>query len=169
MDSIANLIGNISTGGILGVVGSLGSGILNYFQSKQEHGFKIEEMKLGASLEQVKTAGQLAVNREENAGKAFVASQKADASIQNTSSWVSNLRGATRPLLTWTFCLATFVVIIMSAILPEWLVDAPPLVQFGITMVVDMTAMMISWWFGSRQIEKHMTRWGNTDASASVS
>ena len=60
MDSLANLIGNISTGGILGLVGSIGSGVLNYFQTKQAHGFKIEEMKLGASLEQVKTAGQLA-------------------------------------------------------------------------------------------------------------
>ena len=32
MDSLANLIGNISTGGILGLVGSIGSGVLNYFK-----------------------------------------------------------------------------------------------------------------------------------------
>jgi len=168
MDSLANLIGNISTGGILGLVGSIGSGVLNYFQTKQAHGFKIEEMKLGASLEQVKTAGQLAVAREDNAGKAFTASQQADAAIKGASGWVANLRGSTRPLLTWTFCMGTFIIIAMSAFLPQWLVDAPPLVELGISMVVDMTGMMIAWWFGSRQLEKCQTRWGNKDASASV-
>jgi len=166
--NLADLIGNVSTGGALGIVGSLGSGILNYFQTKQEHGFKIEEMKLGASLEQVKTAGELAVARESNAGQAFTASQNADASIAGASSWVSNLRGATRPLLTWVFTFASFAIVAATVFIPDWLVEAPPLLTVGIGMVLDMTGMMISWWFGSRQIEKHMTRWGNNDASASV-
>lgn len=167
--NIADMIGNISTGGALGIIGALGSGVLNYFQTKQEHGFKIEEMKLGSSLKQVETAGQLAIAREDNAGKAFTASQTADASISGTSPWVANLRGATRPLLTWVFTFASFAIVAATLFFPQWLVSAPPMLTVGIGMVLDMTGMMISWWFGSRQIEKHMTRWGNSDASASIS
>ena len=64
-----------------------------------------------------------------------------------------NLRAATEnPMLTRAFG-----------------INVPALLTFGITMVADTTGMMIAWWFGSRQIEKHLTRWGSTNANASVS
>ncbi len=168
MSSLAELIGNVSTGGILGIVGGIGTGLLNYFKQKQEHAFKIEEMKLGASLEQVKTAGNIALAREQGAAIAFAGSQAADAAITGTSTWVANLRGFTRPGLTWLFVFALFAIIAVSIFMPDWLAEAPPLLSFGVEMVVDTTGMMIAWWFGSRQIERQSRTWGNKDASASV-
>ena len=166
--SITDLLGNLSTGGILGAVGGIATGVLNYFKTKQEHSFKIEEMKLGASLQAAQTAGDIALAREKGAADAFTSSQNADAAITNTSTWVADLRGFTRPGLTWLFTFATFGIITASGFAPNWLEAAPPLVAFGVTMVIDTTGMMIAWWFGSRQIEKHLARWGNENANASV-
>lgn len=169
MSLLTDILGNASSGGLVGLVGGLATGVLNYFKQKQEHSFKIEEMKLGASLQAAKTAGDIALAREAGAAAAFTASQDADASITGTSTWVADLRGFTRPGLTWFFTFALFTIITVSAFVPDWLAEAPPLVSFGVTMITDTTGMMIAWWFGSRQIEKRMTVWGNKNANASVS
>lgn len=169
MSLVADILGNVSSGGIVGLVGGVATGVLNYFKTKQEHSFRIEEMKLSATIDAAKTAGDIALAREAGAASAFTSSQQADAAIGTTSLWVANMRGFTRPGLTWLFVLALFSIILTSVFLPDWLSEAPPLVDFGVTMVIDTTGMMIAWWFGSRQIEKHMTRWGNSTASASVS
>lgn len=168
MSSLAELIGNVSTGGLVGLLGGLGTGLLNYFKQKQEHAFKIEEMKLAASLRQVEVAGEITLAREKGAADAFANSQAADAAITGTSTWVANLRGFTRPGLTWLFVFALFAIIAVSIWMPDWLAEAPQLLSFGVEMVVDTTGMMIAWWFGSRQIERQSRTWGNKDASASV-
>ena len=154
MSFITELLTNASSGGLIGTVGGIATGVLNYFKTRQEHAFRIEEMKLGASLAAAKTAGDIALTREAGAASA---------------TWVSDLRGFTRPGLTWFFTFALFAIIATSLLNPKWLAEAPALLTFGITMVADTTGMMIAWWFGSRQIEKHLTRWGSTNANASVS
>lgn len=167
MSLLADILGNASSGGIVGLVGGITSGVLNYFQTKQERAFKLEEMKLAAQLNAAKTAGDIALAREAGAAEALTTSQRADLAT-TTSGWVSNLRGFTRPGLTWCFTLALFTIIIVSVFAPNWLQDAPPLLEFGVTMITDTTGMMIAWWFGSRQIEKQARTWGNATASASV-
>ena len=157
-----------AAGGIIGLVGGIATGVLNFFQKKQDHAFRIEELKLNASLEQVKTAGEITLARERGAGEAFTASQNADASITGTSTWVANLRGFTRPGLTWFFTFALFALIVITLLAPEWLKDAPPLLAYSINMVTDTCGMCVAWWFGSRAVEKQARTWGNIDASASV-
>jgi len=167
MSLLADILGNASSGGIVGLIGGITGGVLNYFQSKADRAFKLEEMKLTATLNAAKTAGDIALAREAGAASAFTTSQKADLATQS-SGWVSNLRGFTRPGLTWFFTIALFTIISVSVFAPTWLLDAPPLLEFGVTMITDTTGMMIAWWFGSRQIERQTRSWGNSAASASV-
>lgn len=168
----ATILGNCASGGVLGLIGSLATGFLTLAQKKQEHAFRIEEMKeeretmrLQVELKQVETAGNIAVEREKGAAEAFTASVSAEGRIKGEWKWVTSLRAFTRPGLTWYFTgLATLIVTYVK--LTE---NSTELQQYAALMVVNMDAMMISWWFGQRQIDKMSIEWGNKAAGAKVS
>jgi hypothetical protein len=178
--SAADVLTTVATstpwGQALGLVGGLASGVLSFFQRKQDRAhelaLKAEEMKLliaSANVNQAALAGELAKLREDGAAKAFTASIEADAKLPRSYRWIDALRAITRPGLTWYFTVA-FTCMSM-AVLCGWagsLFDSA-LAVFIFTTAANMMQMCVTWWFGQRQIDRMTTEWGNKMVNARVS
>ena len=179
MSTAAELLGTVATstpwGQALGLVGGLASGVLGYFQKKQDRvhelAMKAEDMKLliaSANVNQAALAGELAKLREQGAAQAFTASIDADAKLPRSYRWIDAFRAITRPGLTWYFTVS-FTCMAM-AVLCGWagsLFDSA-LAVFIFTTAANMMQMCVTWWFGQRQIERMTTEWGNKMVNAKV-
>jgi len=162
-----SILGNVASGGVLGLLGTVVSESIGFFRRKQEFTQRLalaqderETLKLKADVTAAEMAGLLAKAREEGASNAFIASQRAEAAIKGEAKWVSTLRGFTRPGITWYGLVLTTAFVIF-----------PPSSTIGQELAVTVniyTGMMISWWFGQRAIDKGAISWGNRTAGASV-
>lgn len=160
----SSVIGNVASGGLLGLLGTaLGEGI-GYFRRKQEFEQKLalsrderETLKLRGELTQAEVAGMLARAREEGATAAFVASQQAEQSLKGEHRWVTSFRAFTRPGLTW-FGVGTSAVFVLF----------PPTSVIGQELASTLnvySGMMIAWWFGQRAVDRLIISWGNSVAN----
>ena len=155
-----SILGNVASGGLLGLLGTAFGEVAGFFRRKQEHSQFIERTRLEGELNAAKTSGEIAVARERGAADAFTASQRAEFALRGEHRWVTSFRAFTRPGLTWTALFITFYFGIF-----------PPSAEPGITLsmaVSTYSGMMIAWWFGQRAIDKTSMRFGNSAASASV-
>ena len=155
-----DILGNIASGGLLGLLGTGVNFALGYFQRKQEHAQRIESLRLEGELNAAKTAGDVAVAREQGAAGAFVASQQAEANIGRSYKWVEAVRALTRPGLT-------LLLVILATIL-RYSADAATKAYIDQNIIVTAVAA-VTWWFGQRQLDRSTTSWGNKTAGASVS
>lgn len=155
-----DILGNVASGGLLGLLGTAVNFGLGYFQKKQEHAQYIERAKLEGELNAAKTAGEVAVARESGAAAAFTASVNTEASIGKTYQWVNAVRALTRPGLTLLLLCLTWVLYY----------SADEFTQSYIAQNIVITAVAsVTWWFGQRQLDRSTTTWGNKTAGASVS
>jgi len=155
-----DILGNVASGGLLGLLGTGVNFALGYFQRKQEHAQRIESLRLEGELNAAKTAGDVAVAREQGAAGAFVASQQAEANIGRSYKWVEAVRALTRPGLT-------ILLVILAAVL-RYSADEATRSYIDQNIVVTAVAA-VTWWFGQRQLDRSTTSWGNKTAGASVS
>jgi hypothetical protein len=155
-----DILGNVASGGLLGLLGTGVNFALGYFQRKQEHAQRIESLRLEGELNAAKTAGDVAVAREQGAAGAFVASQQAEANIGRSYKWVEAVRALTRPGLT-------VMLVILAAVL-RYSADEATRSYIDQNIVVTAVAA-VTWWFGQRQLDRSTTSWGNKTAGASVS
>src|SRR5581483_2072971 len=126
------IIGNVASGGILGLVGSIRTGIVSIFQAKNQYAHDermaaLEMQRIGAQsdADAKKSADQLKLELEEGADKSFQASQLAASAINNVPP------------------------VIAGCLYPHS--DGPT--QIFITQVaVQSWSAAIMWWFGSRQM-----------------
>lgn len=165
--------------GVLGGVGALATGILGFFQKRDDNRFALLRMdkerelaQLMANIEETRQAGILAAMREKGAGEAFTASVEADGKIRGEHRWASTLRAITRPGLTWLyqFIFLTAFALSFAAVVRGWgeQADALSLVQYFAIASVNSAMMTLSWWFGQRQMDKAALSWGNKVSGASV-
>ena len=155
-----SILGNVASGGVLGLVGTAFGEVAGYFRRKQEHVQFIERTRLEGELNAARVSGEMAVARERGAAEAFTESQRAEAGLHGEHRWVTSFRAFTRPGLTWMGLVITF-----------WFGVRPPVAEPGITLAMTVgtyTGMMIAWWFGQRALDKTSVRFGNAAASASV-
>ncbi len=173
--NLQDIILNASTGGVLGLLGGLATGVLNFFQTKQANAHQLlmkkEEREMATligNIRQAEFAADFAKLREQGAADAFTESQR--AGNRGRSHWlVDALRDSTRPLLTWFFTFLTTWLIVATGM--GWLVMenvTDPLLQYSAVACVNTTMMMHAWWFGQRQIDKVSISWGNRTVGASV-
>lgn len=158
-----------------GILGSLATGVLQFFQRKQEHAFQLEDrrltmetMKLQGNLDAARLAGELTAAREKGAADAFTESQRAEANLRGTGGWATILREFTRPGLTWFYQI--FLLFVFCVTLTGWAAErlTDPLLQFIVVSGVNMANMTATWWFGQRQLEKVQVAWGNKTAGAKL-
>jgi hypothetical protein len=155
-----DILGNVASGGVLGLLGTGINFTLGYFQRKQEHTQRIEMLRIEADVNAAKVAGDVAVAREQGAAGAFVASQQAEANIGRSYPWVEAVRALTRPGLT-------LLLVILATILRYSADDAT---RSYIDQNIIVTAVAsVTWWFGQRQLDRSTTSWGNKTSGASVS
>jgi hypothetical protein len=150
--SIGAAVGDLVSGGVLGLAGSIVSEVVGYFRRKQEHSQWLERTKLLAEKEAAKTAGDLAVAREKGAADAFTESFRAESALKGEHRWVTSFRAFTRPGLTWLGMIAS---VVFCAYVPESYAG-----QQAVAMLHQMTGMMVSWWFGQRALDRMQTSWG---------
>jgi hypothetical protein len=163
-----DILGNVASGGLLGLLGTGVNFVLGYFKQKQEHAQRLEwardnreTLALEGQLVAARTAGDLAVAREKGASDAFTASQRADAAYGSGKSykWVSAVRELTRPGLT-------VLLVVLTAIMRY---SADPATRAYIDQNIVVTAVAaVTWWFGQRQLDRSSMSWGNQAAGASI-
>lgn len=164
--NFTEILGNVASGGLLGLVGTAVNFGLSYFQKKQEHKQRLEwaieeraTLQLKGQLTAAQTAGEVAVAREKGAADAFTASVNSDSKLGRSYKWVSAVRELTRPGLT-------FLLVLLAAVL-RYSADEATRAYIDQNIIVTAVAA-VTWWFGQRQIDRSSTSWGNSQAGASV-
>jgi hypothetical protein len=177
--SLLSIVASPVWASVTGGLGVLGTGVLKYFQTKQEFAnrlaleqLKLDEMRMMGELDQAKFAANMALARETGAAEAFTKSIEADAAAKGESRWVRNLRGATRPGLTWLYQ-ACFLLILAFALIAWWRAwceayHVIPIVEYMISALVNLATMAFTWWFGQRQMDRVAISWGNKTFNGNV-
>jgi len=163
-----NILGNVASGGVLGLLGNAVTFGLSYFKNKQEHQQAMDKaesdrktLQLQGELAAAQTAGDMALARERGSADAFTASQGAEAALTgDTYKWVNAVRALNRPALTWLCIFLTALVYFHTT--------EPDVLSYIATNVVVMTVAVVTWWFGQRQLDRSSVSFGNRTASGSV-
>lgn len=147
-------VAGITGGGVVGAVAALATGYLDIKKKEADH--KHELAMLQAQREMVLAQGQNAVALEKS--RSTVASYENDKANYGDGLFgklADFIRAIQRPGITdWLLLLSTVIVVYAL-----WRMPLPPSVwediaRVGVYTCLDLTAFCISWWFGSRQIEK---------------
>ncbi len=136
---------SVGSGGLLGGVLSLGKLYHAYRDKKLRFQHELDlaretRANLQLEIEMSRLQGEqelvLESTKAENAN--YLAAIQAEASIANTSTWVADLRGSTRPILTYGLVLITAAI---AATDPtnEWIGE-----------LVFLASTAVTFWFGDR-------------------
>ena len=126
LDFLSSALG----GGALGVILRIGNGFFEEFRAGREHGRKLEEAKVLASIRQ-----------DEAAWKAFEASQQSATVPANVHAWVADVVTLFRPFLTISLVLIATVI---------WFYAAEPSRASMTEQVAFAAFNCVGWWFGDR-------------------
>lgn len=126
LDFLSSALG----GGALGVILRIGNGFFEEFRAGREHGRKLEEAKVLASIRQ-----------DEAAWDAFKASQQAATVPANVHAWVADIVTLFRPFLTISLVLIATVI---------WFYAAEPSRASMTEQVAFAAFNCVGWWFGDR-------------------
>jgi hypothetical protein len=152
-----DILGNVASGGLLGLLGNALTFGMKYFTNKQEFAMRKEMLTLEAQVAQSKTAGDIAVAREQGAAAGFAGAQQAEASIGKSYKWVEAVRSLTRPSLT----------VILIGLTSVIYFNTDDVTQSYIAQnIVTIAVAAVMFWFGSRASSE--TAWGNKVAGATV-
>lgn len=145
--SLGDILGNAASGGLLGLLGPFLTEGIGVVRGHFEHKRALEMLRLQTEAKNAEAAGAIAQAREAGAAAAFTASITADAATQGESRWVKDLRGATRPALTWTSLVASILCGALG-------------IENQLTLALNAyTGMTIAWWFGQRAIDRSGIAW----------
>lgn len=173
MEWVTELLGigaSAASGGVLGLVGAVVGKVGQVFQERQErksraldyaHEIKLLEMQHAqASREDLH---EVEVMETQGSYVGLESSINAEATIQNVSTWVNNLRSLTRPVLTFSLIgiVAWMFIVLMDAIQTgtnNALVDllgqtaVVEILTYIIYSVVFSACTAVVWWFGDRAL-----------------
>lgn len=153
--TIVNALSSVFSGGLLGTIGTIGTGVLDFYKIKQKNAQDLAVMD--AQLKAVQAAGQ---NQEVLATiKLMASSYEADkATYGEHPGLVDTVRGLTRPILT-------MYLVLISTILGLWafhkVTFAETIMEIAkgcIEMCLFLTSVSVVWWFGDRMKEKFYIR-----------
>jgi hypothetical protein len=165
--------------GIAGGLAGLLTGVLNFFQKREDNKFALlkldkdlELLKVQANVDQAKYAALLEFQRQKGADDAFTASQASEARPSQGGRKIAALRESVRPVLTYWYQVAS-ICILAAAITAWWqqwcaAEDVVPLIQYIVISIVNLGTMSGTWYFGQRQIDRVSVSWGNKVAGAGV-
>ena len=143
-------------GSLLGFATSFAPKIFDFFQERADRAHELA--MIDRQMEQMRLGGELRL-QEINA-QADIAQAKAiyrhDSSIKS-ATWVDNLRGSVRPIITYLL-VVTFIAIkgagLYALIAIEGMAIYQALPAIGDDQFNAMLAAVISFWFGSRAMHR---------------
>ena len=163
-DSLIDLGASILTGGATGLLGTLISGGIDFFQARQHHAQEMDLRRLDIELANAEAGAAERVAAIEAEGKRDEAEWEALAASYREASarmsrpgdgflmrFVDFVRGMTRPLLTWCLLGLTGAIYFLLAATD---VHAAALQPRIVETVLYLATAATLWWFGQRQIEK---------------
>ena len=148
MAEFVNLAASAASGGVFGLIGTIGGRIARFFEQKQtlaherarwEHEAVLLDLQMKAHA--AETEAEIALADIHGSWRGLEGSMRAEANIARSYRWVDAVRGLTRPILTLLLWLISLLIFMTS--LPE---------QQGVvieTATFAATAATL-WWFGDR-------------------
>ena len=128
-----------ATGGVLGGILSGFKLYAGYKKQQIDYAFQIDlaketRLNIGAEMELAKMRGEMDLEIQESTDDSanLRAAMEAESQITNTSQWVNDLRGSTRPILTYALTLAAAIiqttdfVFMATTAITFWFGDRPP-------------------------------------------
>lgn len=156
LGTILSGAGHIFSGGILGGLFSIGQGVIDHLTKKKEMEKEIAAINAQKELAIAKANGDALLETLKMQNAAFSASYEHDTKVMGKDvSWMDSYRGTLRP----NMCYLLFFTAAGITSYSIWKVGFDPIVlhecaRYGLYTCMDSTAMVIGWYFGSRQMEK---------------
>ena len=159
-----DMIMAVLTGGATGLMGTVISGVLGFFQSRSERGHEIEMRRLDIELAKAEASSAervAAIEAESERDRAEL--EAMESSYREASSRMSRaheggamkfvdvVRGLIRPVLTVALVAAVIAIFFYVGV-PE--LDAEQMGVRIVETVLYLATAATLWWFGQRQIEK---------------
>ena len=152
-----NPLFSLFSGGLLGFLGSVGTGVMNIYSQMQrnKHDIAMEVAKRETMM--ATQSGQLSIETI----KAFSASYDADKATywKDGSPWwmacIEFARGFTRPGACWHYIIASDLI----AIYALWRTDLSDaawgeISKASVYAAMQLTGICVGWYFGSRSVDK---------------
>lgn len=125
-------------GSILGRVFGLADRFIEQRQERARWAHELSLHKLQARIRAEETEQEIQLADIAGSWRGLEASLSADAVLQPTRSWVNDLRGATRPVLTGSLVALAFMAFLLTG-------------EVGLAEdLTYLTATAVAWWFGDR-------------------
>jgi hypothetical protein len=143
------IVGNVASGGLLGLVGSIASTGIAIWQTREQRKAKREEaelemkrMELAGRIDLEKATASLRETETRAMSSNFDASQAADANAHGASDFVADFKAMTRHVVV-------YLLIVLTGII--YFVKASPELQATICgVIVQLATMAVSWLYGQR-------------------
>ncbi len=164
-----DLIASVLTGGATGLIGTVISGGMRFFENKQKHAHELAIMQM--EIQQMDKEAEIAKDIKEldmegkdraAAWSALEASYKESTARMSSGDhpalvWVDVVRGLMRPLIT-LFLLVLIGVIYFSLSATLTGPDGTPMEVFIINSVLYTGTTAVLWWFGTRNLSQQPGR-----------
>lgn len=148
---IGGAVASVLSGGSLGVLGAIGSGVLDFFKTKEAN--KQELLVLAAQKDLAITAASSLTVLESI--KLMAASYDQDKAAYIGAGWQDSIRAMIRPVLLFVLvCVSVYMAIWSTSKISLEMVVISEIAKYSVFTCLDLTAMGVSWYFGSRQMEK---------------
>lgn len=160
------VLSSLISGSVLGILGSVGTGVLDYFKQKEKNKHELAMMGAQKALIEAQGANAVSLEAAKNFGKSHDSDEARYVNKEAITGWlgllfnflmvlVDFLRGWTRPGMTWYFVLASTVVCLWS-FERAGVDDAflKKIVEVSIATLLELTGVCVTWWFGARGIQR---------------
>jgi len=143
-------------GSLLGFAGSAVPAITDHFAAKEDRKLELDKMKLMAELKKDGMDFDMKLYEQQAAGKEHERLIQHDISINKGTGFISGLQKSVRPVITYAF-FGLFCTIEVTLLLNA--IETGTDFSEAINLLWDedtkaIFAAIISFWFGSRAIEK---------------
>ena len=147
-------------GSLIGFGGSVVPAVTDYFSKKQDQKFELSRMEKQAELIRSGYTHEMQMFEQQASDKEHERLVNHDISINQGSGFMSGLQKSVRPVITYSFFIL-FATVEISLLLEALRMDMP-LDKAIVTLWDEDTkaiwAAVISFWFGSRALEKSRNR-----------
>lgn len=153
LGTILGGVASVASGGILGVFGSIGSGVVDIFKTKEANKQQLAVIAAQKDLAVAQGAKDSTLEMIKLIGGSY---ENDKATYVNTPFFsVDGLRGTFRVLICWALfglaCWETYYALTVVVLPADTWAE---IATFSVCLCLNLMSTCVSWWFGARQMEK---------------